>query len=155
MGFKQRKFVFEYDDETNWPGLVVTMRPAKVGEALILDQIVEAAREGIDRAFVGDSNTRDEMLSLVSECITEWNIEDDEDQPVPVSVATVEQLEIGLFLDLFMRWVIEVRGVKRPLSKPSPDGEPSQAVSTSSELPTADELGIDVLMETSSGDVAA
>jgi hypothetical protein len=166
MGFKQRTFTFDYDETTNWPGLTVVMRPAKVGEALVLDKIVEQAREGIDKAFTGDGNTRTEMLELVSTCIIRWNIEEDvldEDTgeptgvtvPVPVTPETVEELEIGLFLDLFMSWVVEVRGVKRPLSSPSPDGEPSLEAPTSSEPPSADQLGIDVEMETSAGRVTA
>lgn len=158
MGFKQRTFSYDYDDETLWPGLHVLMRPANVGESLVLDRIVEAARDGISDAF-GNDELREDMVSLITACILDWNLETDDDIEVPITEDAVGRLEISLFLNLFMRWVADVRGVRRPLPSSSPAGEPSPEGSTSPDesrrVPTADELGIDVEMETSAGTVTA
>jgi len=155
MGFKQRKFDFNYDDDTRWPGLWVQMRPARISEALTLDKIIETASGDIGKVIAEAGGVRDDMLQLISECITRWNIETEEldghgestgnDVPAPVSIDTVAELEIPLFLDLFTRWVTAIRGVPRPLSQPSGDGEPSPEASTPKQtMVTAEDLGIEI-----------
>lgn len=120
MGYRPKRKIYDLDfTGTEYDGLKVTVRGVSTGQALDID----AARvDGGDEAMRG-------MLELLAEQLVDWNIEDDDGQPVPANLDGLRAQDIGLNLAIVNAWQTAMAGVPAPLESGSTSGEPSLVAS--------------------------
>ncbi|WP_432019918.1 hypothetical protein [Streptomyces sp. 1222.5] len=108
---KQYKLKFADGD---YEGLEVTMRSVSIGEMRSLQGTGEedSGRDGFDR-----------MADLVASHMVAWNREDEEGNPLPPTMESLEDEEPGLVNLLIDRWTDAVAGVPAPLEQPSNSGD--------------------------------
>lgn len=120
MGFKKpvKVYVLSFDED-EYKGLEVKIRGMSMKEMLDISRL-----EGKE-----DRESIELMMSLFTEKIISWNMEEDDGTPVPHTTATLMDLDpdfvgacIGTYMDA-------VKGVSAPLEKPSDSGTPSLAAS--------------------------
>lgn len=68
------------------------------------------------------------LYDRLAEVIIDWNLEDDEGNPMPVSVASLQAQEGGFFWAMVRAWqqsgIPQGSELDGPLERPSSDGEP-------------------------------
>jgi hypothetical protein len=79
-GFQRKRYRLTWGEGTGYDGLEVTCKPPSMDVMLRLDDLKAGAAEG------KTEDIRD-LLGLFADVITDWNVRDDDDQPVPVSAA--------------------------------------------------------------------
>lgn len=125
MGYKPqlRTFVFEFGAESPWAGAQVVVTSMTFGDLRRWFR-GESTSDGTD-----DGEPWDEQQKLVHH-IVRWNLEDDDGQPLPVTVESLRRLEPGMILALKQVWIDSIRGVPDgdPLGRSSTSGEPSAAL---------------------------
>ncbi|MGW5616282.1 hypothetical protein [Streptomyces sp. NPDC003877] len=118
MGYRPKRKLITLDFEgTKHDGLEVTMRGLTVGEELELDDL--RGKEGNGRR----------IFEMMAGLLHEWNVEDDQGQPVPATfegVRTQDSTFIQEILDALQGSQSEVSD---PLPQSSPSGEPSPVAS--------------------------
>lgn len=130
MGFRPKSRVYKI----TWPyghdlhGFEVQCRALRLGELLDMAAKASTAKE-----------TPEEMGTLVDDfaaLITDWNREDDDGNPVPVSADGLRTLEASDFFDLLEAYLnAGGMSVPDPLPGSSPTGDRSPV-----QLPPMDEL---------------
>jgi hypothetical protein len=136
MGFKKpkRTYVLEFQDETDYEDLVVKVRPPTVGEAL----------RNMDLSWMyEDELTEEQRVAKLMELyelfltrLVSWNIEDEDDQPVPTTLEGLQSLDQDFGLRIVRSWLFETSAVSRPLESGSPGGDPSVEASIPMEPPS-------------------
>ncbi|PXY27437.1 hypothetical protein [Prauserella muralis] len=133
MGFTPKRTVLKLSfSESDYDGFEVRIRKMTVEDAYLFDDLTgwekdikaghvsrEQAQERIDR-----------MHRRMIECILDWNLEDDDGQPMPVTVESIRAQEPEFFWVLVRAWIransIVVDG---DLKDSSPSGDPSAEAS--------------------------
>lgn len=121
MGFRQKskiyKLIFE-DPELD--GLVVRAKSVPIGTFLRMQALVEMAGGKDDVTVSGVSGglaAMGELAARFAKALVEWNLEDDEGNPVPCTRDGVLSIDIDLFLEITMQWMTAVAGVPDPLDE--------------------------------------
>ena len=124
MGYRPKKkvYVLEFEDE-EYEGLEVRIRGLNTGQVLDLDT---ARTDGSDEAIAA-------MLQLMADQLVEWNVEDDDGQPVPPTFEGVRSMEMGFNWAVINAWQEAVAGVSAPLDEPSTATGPSLVASIPTE----------------------
>jgi hypothetical protein len=100
MGFKiGRTFVLEFHG-TDLEGAVVKMRSASTATVLDLQ---------------GDEINPRSEAEIFAKHIIEWNLDDEDDKPLPVSAESVLRLEVPVRNLIFGEWMKATRGITAPL----------------------------------------
>lgn len=116
MGYKAtKKFLLKFP-EGQYEGLEVHVRSVPFGQFFELDRLSKAAGQARDLDSVN------QLLGKLAEHITGWNLEDEDDQPIPVSVDALKDLDVDLVLAIIAAWLEGMVGVSAPLDKKSPAG---------------------------------
>lgn len=76
-----------------------------------------------------------ELFEALGASITSWNLEEDDDTPVPTTPAGLRGQDMRLLLAITHSLIEASAGVARPLEQPSPGGEPSLEASIPMEVP--------------------
>lgn len=110
MGYKREaptfKLVFE-DDE--FDGLVVRARSLPLGAMLAFQGLQEKAGKDVDAAL--------EVLRRFADVLVSWNLEDDQDQPVPCDFDGLCSLDMPFVMKIVEAWMSAVASV--PKAQPS------------------------------------
>lgn len=110
MGFKVgRVFKLEFEG-TDAAGAVVKVRSTSIGRLLDLG-----------------ATTRREDAEFLGEHLVEWDLEYDDDKPVPLTVDGLLSLEEPFMYLIYTEWLRATRGMSVPFDRRSADGEPSPA----------------------------
>jgi hypothetical protein len=64
----------------------------------------------------------DDMLALFASKLVGWNIDDDQGEPVPATLAGVKAQDLDFVLELVDAWMTAAAGVAPPLSESSTGG---------------------------------
>ncbi|BBC35294.1 hypothetical protein SGFS_065880 [Streptomyces graminofaciens] len=124
MGYKPRRKIYTLAFEgEEYEGLEVKIRGLNTGQVMDIDA---ARADGGDSAIVA-------MLQLMAEQLVEWNVEDDEGQPVPTTFEGVRSLDIDFNWAVIDAWQNAAAGVPAPLESGSTSGEPSLVASIPTE----------------------
>lgn len=111
---------FEGDE---YDGLVVRCRRPSIDDVLAME-----ALRGLDLTG-GDPDVTDEAiergLAAISRLIANWNIYDEQGQPVPISAGGLRSLDLVFVMTLLGKVMTTSIGVSRPLSPASSGGDPS------------------------------
>lgn len=119
MGYKPKFKVHDLTFGPEFDGLEVTARGVSVGEFLEI-----TAGITLDRAY-----------ELFAENLISWNLEDDEDKPIPAAREEVLKLDRLLIDQIVDVWIDALQKVAAPLEPSSNGGEPSVAASIPMDVP--------------------
>lgn len=106
-------------------GLVVVIGGVPVGTML---QMAEMAAL-VDSFTPENIGTLGLMFQILSDSIVEWNLVDDDDQPVPPTMEGVRSLDLDEAMLLIQQWMQHTAGVSGPLDQGSTGGVPSGVAS--------------------------
>lgn len=121
MGFKrpQMKLVFN-DDELF--GLEVTAKRISIRRVFKLSALADMGQklEEMEEQF-------NELLTNLVPCLIRWNLEDEDDRPVPLTVDGLKDQDLPLVLSIVEALIDASAGVPGPLDRTSSGGTPSEA----------------------------
>ena len=131
MGYKRAKkvynLVFAAED---MEGLEVKAHSMPLGDLMAL-------ASGIDNIATASIEDVDRVLATFAEVLVAWNLEDDDDVPVPANLDGLKGQDQEFVFSIVMSYVDAVSGVSAPLEQPSPGGEPSLAASIPMDVSSA------------------
>ena len=124
MGYKPKRTIYKLDfSQTEYAGLEVAVRAGSIGDLLGLQELAGAGEMTAEEAR--------QMFAGFAALLVSWNVEDDDDKPVPVSYKGVSCQEPDFIKTIITAFYVNVAGAPPPL----PDGSNSGA--SSEEGPTA------------------
>lgn len=124
MGYRPKKKIYTLAfEDPEFEGLEVKIRGLNTGQVMDIDA---ARASGTESAIVT-------MLKLMSEQLVEWNVEDDEGQPVPTTFDGVLSLDVDFNWAIVNAWQNAAAGVPAPLDETSTDTELSLVASIPTE----------------------
>lgn len=129
-GFVRRKsFELRWDggDGDEFDGLVVTMARASVATMLELRVLLDPSREMEDVAQANAELER--ACELLAEHLLDWNLQGEDGEPVPCTLAGVRAQDRALLAEILTMWRRAVEGLRPPLPRPSTVGERSAEAS--------------------------
>lgn len=123
MGYKvkPKTYLVQFDEGHEFHGVEARLSGMSYGE---WEQVT-----GLDGSE-GETNGADSVRRFVDHLIS-WNLEDEDDKPLPTTMEAVKQLDHSLVAALNNAWIQTLIGVHNadPLPESSPSGEPSQVAS--------------------------
>ncbi|BCM70854.1 hypothetical protein EASAB2608_06188 [Streptomyces sp. EAS-AB2608] len=123
MGYKvkPKTYLVQFEPGHEFHGIEARLSGMSYGE---WEQVT-----GLDGSE-GETNGADSVRRFVDHLIS-WNLEDENDQPVPTTLDAVKQLDHNLVAALNNAWIQTLIGVHDadPLPETSPSGEPSPVAS--------------------------
>jgi hypothetical protein len=132
MGFTPRSTVYRLQfDGTDYDGLEVSMRAAKLGALLDTGELVAIGQ----RIGPNSAPTAADMDRFTSEFedlaahLVSWNVEDDNGKPIPADIEGLKTLEMPLVIRIGQEWQRAMGDVAAPLSSSSNSGRPPDALS--------------------------
>lgn len=123
------------EDHEFMAGVVIKLKGLSIRQLLSaqrLASVVANAREQGDKSGVSEE-TLTELFELLSQNITEWNIDEEDGAPVPTDLDGVMSLELDPVVEILTEWLEAVAGVSPPLSETSPAGAPLEELSLTME----------------------
>lgn len=115
----KRVYVLDFDEDDDMAGVVIRMHAPKTGEILEFAELQTRLRMHPEQV------TADEMrrpFELFAKYLVSWNIDDDDDQPVPATLEGVLTLDSDDFARVNAAWQAAVQSVPDPLQQPSANG---------------------------------
>ncbi|MFC5834659.1 hypothetical protein [Nonomuraea insulae] len=129
MGYKRParvyKLVFNEDDDM--AGLEVKARSMSTGGLLDMAPLLDLQLSASPTAEEMESIA--ELLERFAGVLVSWNLEDDDDEPVPATLEGLLDQDIDFVLRIILAWADAISGVPAPLDGLSPGGEPSLVAS--------------------------
>ena len=124
MGYKRKLYVLTWPDGHELAGLEVTTKGLPVKKLFELVQLSgQLTGEGDVATKVA---VADELFAGFAARLVSWNLEDDDDAPVPATLAGVNDQDFDFMVGLIMTWMDAVSSVDIPLPQPSPPGGSSE-----------------------------
>ena len=115
-GYKRsKKYVLEFEDE-EFEGLEVTVGVPSLRDILRIKSLEEKLKE---------EGVFEELCTLLGKYVKEWNLLDDDDQPVTPSPDALLDLDMDFVMAVVSAWTKAAVGVAAPLDEDSPSGETS------------------------------
>ena len=115
MGYKPKRTIYKLDfSDTEYAGLEVAVRAGSIDDLLGLQELAGA-----------DGMTADEarrMFTGFAALLVSWNVEDDDDQPVPTSYEGVASQEPDFIKAIITAFYANVAGTPPPLPGASDSG---------------------------------
>lgn len=143
-GYKRKRTIYRLKfEDPEMEGLVVDATGANIEEFMAIAELQDLAEGGVELTTenltrVADATSR--IKILLADHLVAWNLEDDDDVPVPATLAGVKAQEDEFILDIAMAWMDAVGGADAPKEPPSNGGSPSLAASIPME-PLSPNLG--------------
>jgi hypothetical protein len=130
MGFKRKNKAYRLKFvDSDLDGLEVVMRSVSTGRILEIQEMATAAKSAIAvaKGGTGDDSSVDpamirKMVEMVAGAMISWNLEDDDDVPVPITVEGLLDQEIDFLMQIIEAWTEAIAGVAAPLEPGSTSG---------------------------------
>lgn len=121
MGFKAPKKVYRlvFAEGDDLHGLEVRAVAPAFGEFLDIAKLGDLANTDLKAEDIDKVRP---MFDMFLGCVRSWNLEDDDDRPLPVDYASLLTLDLPVIMRLVDAWMRAVATVDTPLAKPSGDG---------------------------------
>jgi hypothetical protein len=132
VGFTPEKTIYKLVfDDPRLNGLEVRARKANMGDILYFGRAEEIAQEmaGGQLSDVEAAEKLREMYERFANIVVDWNVEDDDGEPVPISVDGFLSQEQDFLNMIIAAWMRAGTAVPVPLAQPSSDGDPSLVAS--------------------------
>jgi hypothetical protein len=124
MGFKPPRKIYTLDfTGTDYDGAHVRMRGTSLAEQLHIE----------DLRASDDPNSGRELFEFMAGLLIDWNIEDDNEQPVPATLDGFRTQPLGFTFAIMNALQAAASGVPAPLPEGLPSGEPSLVASIPTE----------------------
>lgn len=121
MGYKaSKKYQLKFDESTGHEGMEVTMRSISTAQLLRIQKL----GTGFTAAKL-DPEAFEELVGILVASLVDWNLEDDDDQPVPTTVEGALSQDPDVILTIISAWTTAVGGVSAPLGGSSTSGSES------------------------------
>lgn len=119
MGYKRKlkTYTLQFDTD-DMAGFECVMRGLNIGEYLRVNGMGDA-----------DEETVPGLLDLFADKLVSWNLEDDNNQPIPANRESVHAQDLDFILTIAPAWINAVSGVSGPLEQTSNNGPQYPAVS--------------------------
>ena len=124
MGYKRKLYVLKWPEGHELAGLEVTTKGLPVKKLFELVQLSGVLTGEADVAT--KVTVADELFMGFAERLVSWNLEDDDDNPVPADLIGVTDQDFDFMVGLIMTWMDAVSSVDIPLPSPSPPGGSSE-----------------------------
>ena len=122
-GYKPKRTVYKLDfSETEYAGLEVAVRAGSIGDLLGLQELANA-----DTMTAAEAR---KMFAGFAALLVSWNVEDDDDGPVPATYEGVASQEPDFIKAIVTAFFANVAGTPPPLPGASDSGATSEGVST-------------------------
>lgn len=126
-GYKREAKVYRLNfTDPEMDGLVVMAKSISTGRLMQLMRLAVRFSEeqgGTSRAFSDeDLAAIDGLLAGFAQALVEWNLLDDDDQPVPANLEGLQDQEFDFVLTIIMAWLNAVGAVSPDLGKDSNSG---------------------------------
>lgn len=117
MGFKPKNktIVLQFEDE-DYAGMEVRMKSISVGKTMELLELANRSKESRDTKEIT------ELFEDFARNLITWNLENEDDEPIPANLDGVKTLDLDFFMDLLMGWLDGMLSVSGPLGRKSTDG---------------------------------
>ncbi len=129
MGFKKESTVFKLEfEDPAYSGLEVLAKSVPTGD--FLDLMDAAARMDLTNKNFSPDDLKAVKILIegFAKALVSWNLEDEDDEPVPANVQGVRDQELPFLLPIVTSWMDAVAGVSPDLGKESSSGETSPEV---------------------------
>lgn len=120
MGYQPPTYRLVFEDPT-LDGLEVRTRGASIEHIATWQSVIG---QGIALVQPEGAEYRGKVCDLLADRIIDWNLEDEQGQPVPVTSAAIAEQDWTLLLKIGRAWLAAAAGVSRPLEPDSPSGQP-------------------------------
>lgn len=121
MGYKRQAKVFKLKfEDPEMAGLVVRVRSVKLGKLM---KLVRAMDLDTEKMTVEDLDLIDDVFRTFASALVDWNLEDEKNQPVPITLEGIYEQELDFVMEIVAAWVDALTGVSAPLAKRSTGGE--------------------------------
>ncbi len=121
MGFRKPQTLYrlKFTDD-DMAGLVITTRAPSIDELLKV-----APLAGVIDQRTPDLNVLQPLLAMFTGLLVSWNLEEDDDSPVPMTAEALAGLELGFLMKVLNAWAEAVTAVAPPLPAGSANGLPA------------------------------
>jgi hypothetical protein len=121
MGYKARRvYVLEFVD---LDGLEVRARSTTIDKFMDISALADLS-PGMD--FTDEDRAKiHELCAAFAECLVGWNLEDDDEQPIPATLDGLLSIDLDLVMSIVRAWLDAVASVSPPKGAPSPNGSRS------------------------------
>lgn len=135
MGFKapRKTLTLRFVDPA-YEGFAVTVRRMTIDDTFLFNEY--GLREWEAKVRAGELSKDEvdermgEMWARLVDAIEDWNLEDDADNPIPVSVAAIRSQDPDFFWTLVRAWIMAMQlKVDDDTKARSSDGKPSEELS--------------------------
>lgn len=128
MGYKREKKVYKLKfEDAQYDGLEVKVKSLTMGELVGFTKLLEIKNNKADSEESLDAF--DQLLENFSKSLVSWNLEDEDDTPVPTTKEGLMSQDPEFIFYVIESWLEAVAGVPTPLSRPSENGKPSLVAS--------------------------
>jgi hypothetical protein len=119
----QRPLIRLVFDDTNGDlsGLEVTVRRMAIKHVRTIASMAGVSTDVQDE---GDLERMQRAVALLADHLVSWNLEDEDDLPVPCTREGLEGQDMGFIQGILSAWMDQAIGVAPPLPQPSADGDP-------------------------------
>lgn len=134
MGYKRKRTVYRLKfEDPELEGLEVDTTSASLEEFVAITNLSDLSVLGADvheltpetMAMVSGAMERlDDLFAAFSKHLVAWNLEDDDDEPVPATYEGVKSQDAEFILELIAAWIEAVGGVSGPKEQRSSGGSP-------------------------------
>lgn len=117
MGYRRERKVYNlvFGEGSDYEGLEVQAYSISVGELLEFQALQEKVKDE-------DFESIEALLSKFTKALKEWNLEDEDGTPIPISDTAVKDQDLGFVLTLIEHWLEAVGSVAKDLGKASNSG---------------------------------
>jgi hypothetical protein len=131
VGYKPKRTLYQLTfEDPDLEGLEITTRRVSVdGLMKFVDMFETVQQVDKDNFKPSDLKILKDMFEAFTKVLVSWNIEDDDDQPVPRTVEGLLSLDIEFVLPVIEAWITGMVQAPPPLPAAASSGETSQEAS--------------------------
>lgn len=125
MGYKPKRTVYKLDfSRTEHAGLEVSTKSISVDDLTRMIGLADSL-EGVDPEHAGTAALQriDELLTRFAAVMVSWNVEDDDDQPVPPTREGLGTQDFDFVRTVIDAWMTEMSSAPPPLPGASSSGQ--------------------------------
>lgn len=122
MGYKKKSDIYKLAFEDEYEGMEVRARSMPLGKFMRMAKLIDM---DVNAMSSEDIDNMDELFGLFADALVEWNITDEDDNPVPATKEGLYDLDLREAMVIIVSYTSAIGGVPDPLDRKSTDGEQS------------------------------
>lgn len=129
-GYRPKTKIYRIEPGGEYEGLVVRVRSVPVGQFMALADLAD----GIDAESIAGTSLDEaaakfgqigQLFEALADALIEWNVEDDDGQPVPATLEGLYRQDFDLVMFLVGEWIGAMGGISGPLEQKPTGSAPS------------------------------